>query len=258
MLIEKAAPAVQLDVRACSARGRRRYNADGAATYHDPGTGSHGFAVADGIGDTEAAAHAARLAADVAARAVSRPSATSAVSPTSTVNALLAARTAVCALTPDDPARRQGDAVLVVATLLPRHLGGGFSVAWAGDSRAYHWDGQSLTQLTVDQTVAEYFRRRGQPAAARMEHVVTNSVRLSTPLNIGHSGTEGIPGRLVLTTDGIHRNLDHDELARIVGTAGDSRTTAAALVLAALRRGGTDNATALVIDSRWRSPELPR
>jgi protein phosphatase len=250
MLIEKTLPAIRLDVRACSARGRRRHNADAAVSYHDSITGQYGFAVADGIGDTLAAAHAARLAADVAARAVARPNPTSSVSQTGPANALLAAQTAVRLGAPDDPAAMAGDTVLVIATLLPPHLGGGFSVAWAGDSRAYYWDGVSLTQLTTDQTVAEYFRSRGQPVPPRMKHVVTNTVRLSTPHNIGRIITEGIPGRLVLTTDGIHGTLDHEELVGIVSTAGDSCATAAGLVLAALYRGCTDNATALVADYR--------
>jgi protein phosphatase len=256
MLMEKTALTTRLDARACSGRGLRLHNADATATYHDSATGQYAFVVADGIGDTEAAAHAARLAASVAARTVSRPSPTSAVSQTGTVNALLAARAAVRAWVPDDPAGLAGDTVLVVATLLPPHLGGGFSVAWAGDSRAYLWNGTSLTQLTTDQTVAEYFRSRGQPAAPRMEHVVTNSVRLSTPGTIGHittGGTRGTPGRLVLTTDGVHGKLDHEELGEIIGGAGDSRATATRLVLSALHAGGTDNATALVVDPAPRS-----
>jgi protein phosphatase len=248
MLMKKTAPTTGLGARACSGRGLRLHNADATAIHHDPVTGQYAFVIADGIGDTEAAVHAARLAAGVAARAVSPPSPTSAVSQIGTVNALLAARAAVRAWTPDDPTGLAGDAVLVVATLLPPHLGGGFSVAWAGDSRAYHWNGASLTQLTTDQTVAEYFRSRGQPAAPRMEHVVTNSVRLSTPETIGHMTTAGTRGRLVLTTDGVHGKLDHDALVEIISSAGDSSATAAQLVLSALHAGGTDNATALVVD----------
>jgi len=226
----------RMDARTCSARGRRRHNADAATTHHDAMTDRYAFAVADGIGDTEAAAHAARLAAITAVRSAAR---SSRAGPHGVINAVLAAQEAVL----------DGDAVLVVATPLPPHVGG-YAVAWAGDCRAYHWDGTSLTQLTADQTVAEYLRARGESVAPRLEHVVTNSVRLARPHNLGLAITGGAPGRLALTTDGVHRNLDDSQLANIIGGTGDSRATATALVLAALHHGGADNATALVVTGK--------
>jgi serine/threonine protein phosphatase PrpC len=232
MLVERTTP-VALGSGACSDRGLRRHNADATSTSRDASTGRLAFAVADGIGDTQAAAHAARLAAEVAARTVHR---------TGTVGALLAARDVL----DGSPA----DAVLITATLLPPHLGGGFSVSWAGDARAYHWDGEVLVQLTTDHTVAEFYRRHGRAPNSRMEHVVTNTVRSATVQTVGHVRTPGGRGRLVLTTDGVHRRLGHDELAEIVSGVADSGEAAEILVSAALRAGSTDNVTALVADAR--------
>jgi protein phosphatase len=86
---------------AASRRGPRQINADASAVHHDPDTGRSAFVVADGIGDTWAAAAAAQLAAGIAARA--------AVSVGPEL-AILAAQRILLAEGPDD-----GDAVLVVA-----------------------------------------------------------------------------------------------------------------------------------------------
>ncbi|PRY40633.1 PP2C family protein-serine/threonine phosphatase [Umezawaea tangerina] len=236
MLVEQVTRPVRLTSGACSERGRRTYNADATGAHRDPVTGGLAFAVADGIGDSERAGHAARLAATTAAREAAHVGAGRAVA---------AARAALEAWQPGDEHHLAGDAVLVAAA--PR-LGGGFTVAWAGDARAYFWDGAALTQLTTDQTVAEYFREHGQKPTARMEHVVTNSVRLSAPATIGLAHAPRGPGRLVLTSDGVHGRLTPEGFRLIMAGAGDPGTTAALLVATALRAGGTDNATALVVD----------
>ncbi|GLZ28638.1 serine/threonine protein phosphatase [Lentzea sp. NBRC 105346] len=202
---------MQRTVDTASSLGLRQCNADAVAS------GDPVFALADGIGDNPAAAHAARLAADAAVLAGDP------------VAGVLAASAAL--------GSAAGDAVLVVAAA--RH--DGYDVAWVGDARAYHWDGDTLSLLTRDQTVAEYFRSRGAVPAPRMEHVVTNTVRHCTPDNIGRASVGS--GTLVLTSDGVHGVLSHAEIAAIAG-GGDA---AARLVRAALHAGGTDNATALVV-----------
>ncbi len=236
MPVEQATRPVRLTSGACSERGRRTHNADATAAHRDPVSGGLAYAVADGIGDSEGAGKAARLAAEAAAREAAHLGASRAVA---------AARAVLEAWLPDDEHHRAGDAVLVAAA--PR-LGGGFGVAWAGDARAYFWDGSALTRLTTDQTVAEYFRGRGRTPPPRMEHVVTNSVRLSEPTTIGLAHAPRGAGRLVLTTDGVHGSLTPEGFRLVLAGAGDPSTTAALLVATALRAGGTDNATALVVD----------
>jgi protein phosphatase len=236
MLVEQVPQQVRLTSGACSERGLRTHNADATAAYRDATNGGLAFAVADGIGDTSGARQAAGLAAQTAAREAAQ---------VGTVRAIGAARAALEAWLPDDEHHLAGDAVLVAAA--PR-LGGGFTVAWAGDARAYFWDGEKVTRLTTDQTVAEYFRSHGQQPTPRMEHVVTNTVRLSTPATLGLAHAPSGPGRLVLTTDGVHGRLTPEGFRLIVSGGGDASTTSALLVATALRAGGTDNATALVVD----------
>ncbi|PPK66456.1 serine/threonine protein phosphatase [Actinokineospora auranticolor] len=208
--------------------GHRHVNADAAASRRTP-DGEMTFALADGIGDDPTAARAARVAAATAVLAGGTPR-----------EAVLAARDAVRTLA-------AGDCVLVVAQSTPD----GFRIAWAGDTRAYTWDGRTLTQLTADHTVGQYFRDRGVQVAPRLDAVVTSSVRTA-----GESGAVGQvdhyrPATLLLTTDGIHKRLDAARIAEILGTA---TNPAAALVRAA--ENGSDNATAIVVELSTPTVEL--
>jgi protein phosphatase len=219
-------PLLTVPWHAASRRGPRQINADATATYHDPDTGRSAFVVADGVGDTWAAASAAQLAAGIAARAAVS------VGP---ALAVLAAQRTLLAEGPDD-----GDTVLVVA------VPGRYScdVAWVGDCRAYQSNGRVLEQITVDHTVAEYYRAREQPVTPRMAHLVTTSVRTVRPDRIGSTHTSLATGRLLLCSDGVHRSLTGTDIRTIL----DGPKPAQQLVDAALGFGGRDNCTALVVE----------
>ncbi|GHH56363.1 PP2C family protein-serine/threonine phosphatase [Lentzea cavernae] len=213
MLIDRTMPlGTALTVTHASDRGPRTFNADAYAV------GRRTFVVADGVGDSSAAAEAAWAAARAAAL------------PVDPVSAILAARDALQV--------HSGDAVIVVAVARPE---GGFDVAWAGDARAYASDGSDLVQLTADHTVAEYFRSRGTTPAPRMEHIVTNTVRHATLQNIGRAATRA--GCVALVSDGVYGPLGHGGIEAILS----GHATAERLVRAALYAHGTDNATALVV-----------
>ncbi|MBM7773358.1 protein phosphatase [Actinokineospora baliensis] len=203
-----------MDWHLAGTQGKRRFNADAAAS------GTIGdtlvLALADGIGDTPEAAMAARVATAAATTVGWSP-----------LEGVLAAQRAVRALP-------TGDCVLVVAHATP----GGYRVAWVGDTRAYTWDG-SLTQLTTDHTVAQYFASRGVAVAARLANVVTASVRTVEAGAIGAVDTYRC-ATLVLTTDGVHKGLSVERMGALAGR----EDAAAALVAAA---GSADNATAIVV-----------
>jgi protein phosphatase len=215
--------------------GTRTINADAVASHIDDVTGGLVVALADGVGDLRSSARAALLAATtaVAVPVADGPGA-----------ALLAAQRAVHA----DPTA--GDCVLVVA----QPFGVGYRIAWVGDVRAYSWDGQALRQLTHDHTVAQYFRDRGTVPSPAMEHQVLTSVRTAPATKFGLASLS-IPTRLILTSDGVHKPLPHDAMTEIVRYAGDPAT---ALVDAAREAGGTDNATAVVVDNAFLPPTGPQ
>ncbi|MEV7094058.1 serine/threonine protein phosphatase [Amycolatopsis sp. NPDC051045] len=207
-----------------SAQGPRSLNADAVGAYAAAGGPGIAFALADGVGDDPAAARAARTAAAAAARTPVHKG---------PVEAVLAAQRAV---------REQtlGDAVLVVA--MPAEHGG-YRIAWVGDARAYAWDGTTLSRLTTDHTLAEFFRARHQPVTPRMEHVVTTSVRTAEAHEIGTAETTA--AGLLLTSDGVHKPLTGTGIRAVLAQPGAG---AAELVEAALARGGSDNATALYVE----------
>ena len=216
-------------------QGRRAVNADAVASHTDPATGGLHVALADGIGDNQGAVRAALVAAAAAVRTPAAAGGPAA--------ALLAAQRAVLA----DP--DAGDCVLVIAQ--PRV--DGYELSWVGDVRAYAWDGSALRQLTTDHTLAQFFRSRGEPFAPRMEHLVTTSVRTARPTEFGRAQLLG-PGRLLLTSDGVHKTLPPETMAEIMRYADNP---AAALVAAAHRTGSTDNATAVTVDHVSGPPPLP-
>ncbi len=207
-----------------SAQGPREHNADAVGAYAAAGGAGIVFALADGVGDHPNAGHAARTAASAAARS---PVAQGPVA------AVLAAQRAVlehCGA---------GDCVLVVAVQSDE----GYGVAWVGDARAYSWDGHTVRQVTKDHTLAQYFRDHDQPVTPRMEHVVTTSVRTAGAHEIGTATVT--TGGLLLTSDGVHKTLSGPTMLDILGMPDRAATE---LVRTAISLGGSDNATAIVVD----------
>lgn len=186
-------------------------------------------AVADGIGDNDAAALASRLAVDVAVHVAA-----------SGRGPLAAVRAAAAAVRASEAA---GDAVMIVAAA---RADGGWDLAWVGDAVALLHDGRVVRPVTRQHTVAAMLRGQGLRAASRWDNVVTTSLRTGGgPDRIGTASCP--PGTLVLLTDGVHRALEPGEIAGIVTGAPDAARAAHRLVDAALTAGSRDNVTAAVL-----------
>jgi len=131
-------------------------------------------------------------------------------------------------------------------------------LAHVGDSRAYLMRGTEIRQLTVDHSVAAEMVRHGtlSPAAAgghAQRHVLTRALGtaaevqvdvLAVPLRAGDT--------LLLASDGVHSAVAPDEMADIVRTARDAAEGCRLLVGLANARGGTDNASAIIVRVRPR------
>jgi protein phosphatase len=219
-----------------SHRGSRSLNADAVGAYTDIARGRSAFVVADGIGDHLLAVRAARTAAATAAHASAASGA---------VAGILAAQHELTRQFP----QAKADCVLVVAVLpAPEYPDMPCDIAWVGDCRAYRWNGRVLHQITTDHTVAEVLSSRGIRPTARMGHLVTTSVRTVAPEEIGHATTGTSSGRFLLASDGAHKPLTIADIRDLLATAETPGAAAAALTDRALRAGGTDNTTALVLD----------
>lgn len=234
--------------------GGRTHNADRSAVFVDDALGEVvAWAVADGIGDSPDAADAAHLAADTAVRLAFGHR-------LGAVDALLAAGQ----LLREHRARTDsdGDAVMVLAIASGEPDQDGYELAWVGDCRGYELRDGHLFQLTVDHTAAEAERERIREEygdldtapdwllgrTSRLEHIVTTTVATATANQVGTVHTVDQRSRLVLTSDGVHKPVPHATLAELITGAQDPRRAAHLLTLAGAQHGGTDNATAQVVD----------
>lgn len=137
-------------------------------------------------------------------------------------------------------------------------LDGEASWVQVGDSRLYLQRGESITQISRDQTRGEIAARDGRPPprdpGALVQGFVYGSRGLgddkSLRLDPGKdSGTLplAIGDRLLLSSDGLHGVLHERVLGEILRTASDPEAAAEALVARALAQGTDDNLTALVL-----------
>jgi len=112
-----------------------------------------------------------------------------------------------------------------------------YTLAHVGDSRAYLWRDGALSQLTEDHTWEH----------PELNNVLRRAVGLDAQLLVDHGDGELAPGdRFVLLTDGVWNALGDAGIQELLARHGDPEAAADALTLEALRRGATDNCTALV------------
>jgi protein phosphatase len=128
-------------------------------------------------------------------------------------------------------------------------------IGYVGDSRAYHYRGGRLRQLTRDHTLADEAVRAGllSEADARrhpQRHILSRAVGTEpvTRPDILRCGLE--PGDAVLLcTDGLTKMLDDEQILEILQTPDGRTQHCAALIKEANRLGGEDNTTVLMISA---------
>jgi serine/threonine protein phosphatase PrpC len=124
-----------------------------------------------------------------------------------------------------------------------------------GDSRIYSWDGSSLVQLSVDHSAVQEMVDAGLISAHDAEHhpernVITRAVGADEFVDadvwlLPASGERAF----VICSDGLTKELDDREIARLLTHVPDTTAVADALVNAALERGGRDNVSVVFVRS---------
>lgn len=217
-------------------QGTRAHNADAAALATLP-DGSLAAAIVDGIGSNAEVAAYSALAAQVAARVGVRKTA---------ILGLLAAAELNAG---PGGVRIDPDGVGVLAVARPD---GAVSIAWTGDARAYTWDGTGLHPRTTDMTVGEYLRANGFPLEATTAHDdwIRTSLGRSSIATV-HLAVMEDARLLILTSDGVHKQITGQRLAEIVAAHADADPQALADAIVAAPETGPDgyrdDATAIVL-----------
>ena len=187
-------------------------------------------AVADGLGGHAAGEVASAVAVDTLRAALgAAPDLSEDEVPGLLGDAVQAAHRAVVDDADRDPDHRGMGTTVVVA-----HVRAGQAwVAHVGDSRAYALTGEGLVPLTRDHGAGGMLTQ-----ALGLGDVAADLVEVETA-----------PGdRLLLCTDGLTGTTDEAEIAALL-REGDPQQACDALVQAALRGGGIDNTTVVVVEA---------
>jgi protein phosphatase len=134
------------------------------------------------------------------------------------------------------------------------HLDAQLCVVHVGDSRAYMFADDELTQITHDHTLIAEMVRRGdlqpeQAADHRLRHVITNVVGgTEAGVDVEAHTFEVHPGdRLLLCSDGLTEMLTNEAIAATLRAAPEPKDACTNLVAQANEAGGTDNITVLIV-----------
>lgn len=133
--------------------------------------------------------------------------------------------------------------------------GNKLAMVHVGDSRAYLLRDGELTQVTTDHTFVEYLVETGRLTREQARRHPQRSVLLRVlgdaegDVQLDESIREAVPGdRWLLCSDGLCGPVSAETIGEVLATVGDPGEAADQLIDLALRAGGPDNVTAVVVD----------
>lgn len=208
------------------------------------------WAVADGMGGHAAGDVASRIVIDN----LRELDAHEGLRPADVVRRIHQANTAILAYGDANPeARGLGTTVTGVALVT---VGGvdHWAVFNVGDSRVYRAVGAKLARATIDHSETEELVLEGlitpeQARTHRARNIVTRSLGMGGEVQVDLWVLPQTPGeRFLVCSDGLNSELDDAAIEDILATHPEPAPAAAALVEAAVARGGRDNVTAIVVN----------
>jgi PPM family protein phosphatase len=126
-------------------------------------------------------------------------------------------------------------------------------IAHAGDSRCYLFRAGRLSRCTHDHSLVDEQMRMGTMTREEAERspfrsVITRAIGTQQTVTEEMQEVEAHPGDVfLLCTDGLTREVDEDEIARVLGASPDLDRIARRLVDEANEAGGRDNVTCLLV-----------
>lgn len=220
----------------------------------EPGLGL--YAVLDGMGGASAGDVAAGLASNVIRDFVYR--CRTALPARELLEAAIRAASAEVFSDAQRHHDHHGMGTTVVACLVvdARHV----MIAHVGDSRAYLWRNGQLQPMTRDHTVVQELVERGRLSAAAAEqhpykNVLSRNLGAKPEIQIDFVSLALQPGdRLLLCSDGLYGYATAGAIQDLLGSGKTAEHTVHDLIERALRGGGGDNVSALVIDAELDDP----
>jgi protein phosphatase len=128
------------------------------------------------------------------------------------------------------------------------------AVANVGDSRAYVFSDGRLTQVTADHSLAEEKVRLGELSEAEAavhphRHILTRALGIGTEVEVDLWELHLDAGdRVLLCSDGLTNEVEAGRIAELLASVPDPQQAAEQLVQTAVKHGGHDNVTVVVID----------
>ncbi|MEQ1786927.1 MAG: Stp1/IreP family PP2C-type Ser/Thr phosphatase [Acidimicrobiales bacterium] len=216
------------------------------------------FIVADGMGGHQGGEVASRLAIETLQVAYRDPTADS------LTEAIAVANHRIRNEGDADPDLRGMGTTVVAIALMPeepdpdapddgepaQHL----LIANVGDSRAYLYRDDTLTQLTEDHSVVADLVRDGRISAAEAEvhpqrNIVTRVLGVYETVEVDLWPVDPVAhDRYLLCSDGLFNEVGIDQMGAVLRRLADPNEAAAELVRLANDSGGRDNITALIVD----------
>lgn len=121
-----------------------------------------------------------------------------------------------------------------------------------GDSRLYHFDGETMYQITRDHSMVGELLRSGQltPEEARnhpRRNIITQALGVAWDLEIEAKSLELTPeSKLLICSDGLSGMLNDEEIAAVLAVDGEPYDQVRQLIDSANERGGKDNISVII------------
>ncbi len=149
-------------------------------------------------------------------------------------------------------------------------FGNRYVVANIGDSRVYHYNGSSITQVTLDHNAATDAQRRGSsvpmntPQDAKMARALTRALRPNAPSmpelfpSEGQVAYTANPGDVVLVmSDGMHGSVPPEQMTYVLQNAASLADALQQLETLAFNNGSKDNITIVAVAfGGWKTGTL--
>jgi protein phosphatase len=230
----------------------RTTNEDSMIVDHHRGL----YVVLDGMGGANAGDIASQTARDAIASFVQQYQQT--MDPKQLIDTAIQYGSAAVFNAAQQVRERHGMGTTCVACLLvdPRRA----LIAHVGDSRAYLLRHGRLQSLTRDHTIVEELVERGALAADEADrhpykNVLSRNLGARPEARVDVFDLEIKPGdRLMLCSDGLYGYASNDGMQYLLGSGDAPETVARDLIDLALRGGGGDNVSVIVIEAPQPAP----